>query len=249
MARPMPRNLIVVNVHSLTPNMVRITLGGEELLGFPEDQESGYIKLIFPSEDGEQKPRMRTYTVRTFDSERQQMEVDFVVHGDTGPASAWAMNAKIGDTITIAGPGAKKMVDMSADWFFIAGDMTALPAISVNLEHMPTDAKGYAVVEILSEADKQDLVVPDGMEVHWIINSKPDQPHTMVLDTIKSLPWLDGKPYVWAAGEFGSIRAVRRYFKKERDVGRREIYASSYWKIGETEEGNKAAKNEDQEDD
>ena len=37
----------------------------------------------------------------------------------------------------VSGPGPKKLVDMNADWFLIAGDMSALPAISVNLEKLP----------------------------------------------------------------------------------------------------------------
>ena len=31
----------------LTPNMRRIVLEGEPLVGFPENQESGYVKLLF----------------------------------------------------------------------------------------------------------------------------------------------------------------------------------------------------------
>ncbi len=242
------RQLHVVRKHHLSPNMIRIVLGGQSLSDFPTDMAGGYVKLRFPVE-GRNKPIMRSYTIRTFDPQLLELTLDFVSHGDNGPASAWAINAQIEDQIEVDGPGGVKLLDSSADWFFIAGDMTALPAIAVNLEALPEDAKGYAVIEVLSEADKQTLHAPKGVELHWVINSKPDQPNSCLINAVKALPWLDGVASVWCASEFESMRSLRRYFKTERLVERGRAYASSYWKMGETDEGNKAAKRADTEAD
>jgi NADPH-dependent ferric siderophore reductase len=38
--RPAPRNLVVINSRYITPNMLRINLGGEEMSDFPADQDS-----------------------------------------------------------------------------------------------------------------------------------------------------------------------------------------------------------------
>ena len=252
MARHPPRKATVIRARRLTPNMIRITLGGDELAGFPPDQESGYIKLHFPPEKhgifafgNSRKPRLRTYTIRSFNPVARELDVDFVVHGDNGPASAWALGARPGDSIGLTGPGGKKLVDMNADWFFIVGDMTALPAISVNLEQMPGDARGYAVLEVMQEDDCQRLDAPAGIEIHWVVNPHPDRPNSILADAAKTLPWLEGKANVWLATEFATMRALRSYFKKERGVDRSEIYASSYWKMGDTDEGNKRAKQND----
>lgn len=250
------RTVTVLRTHLLTPNMKRITVSGSELRGFPEHQESGYVKLIFANysaetasdrQDKSQKPLMRTYTIRRHDPEALEMDIDFVVHGDNGPASAWAMQAQVGDSLTLTGPGGKKVVEMSADWFFIAGDMTALPAISINLQQMPRDARGYAVIEIIDKADRQQLQAPEGIELHWVINPHPDIPNKHLSNAVKALPWQAGKVNVWVAAEFDTMRDLRRYFKQEMAVGRSDIYASSYWKIGETDEGNKLAKRNDAE--
>ncbi len=257
MSSKIPRTLHVLRKVNLTANMVRFTLGGEQLKDFPGDQESGYIKLLLPedcvNESGEsvesKRPRMRTYTIRAHRPETLELDIDFVLHGDNGPASAWAMNAVEGDEVSIVGPGAKKMVDFSADWFFLAGDMTALPAISVNLEQLPKNARGYAVIEILHEDDRQTINAPEGMELHWVINPVPDRPNSILQDAVKALPWLEGTPYIWVASEFDAMRSLRRYFKQEKGVQRQEIYASSYWKMGTSDEGNKAAKREDTEAD
>lgn len=256
MARTAPRMLSVVQTQQLTPNMIRVTFGGEALQDFPPGRESGYIKLHFPPEKrrilplpGRSKPRLRTYTIRAFDPESRQMTIDFVAHGDNGPASAWAQRARVGNTIATTGMGAKKLVDMDADWFFITGDMTALPAISVNLEQMPRDARGYAVIEIMHADDEQALDAPAGVELHWVVNPNPDQPNSLLADTVMALPWQQGNVNVWVATEFSTMRRLRRYFKQQRGVERGDIYASSYWKMGDTDEGNKRARQQDKHDD
>ncbi len=74
------------------------------------------------------------------------------------------------------------------------------------------------------------------MEVIWRVNPNPEQPAMGWVDTIVGLPWLDGSPSVWVAGESGAVRAVRRYLTQERPIERRRLYASGYWQIGLTED-------------
>jgi len=235
-------HLKVHEIAQLTPNMRRITLAGEDLAEFPEDQESAYVKLLL---DHQGELVKRSYTVRSFDSVRRQLVLDFMLHGDGGPASAWANRASVGDPITISRPGPKKLVDFSADWFLIAGDMTALPAISVNIEQLPEDAKGYVAIEILSEADKQNFVLPDGVSLHWILNPNQNREEFPLFEKVKELEFLPGKPSMWVAGEFHTSRAIRRYLKLDRGVQRDEIYVSSYWHLGLTDSEHKIAKKSD----
>jgi NADPH-dependent ferric siderophore reductase len=185
--------------------------------------------------------------VRNFREQLNELDVDFFLHGESGPASAWASRVQAGDTITLAGPGGKKLLDFSADWFVLAGDMTALPAISVNIEQLPDHARGYAVIEILHESDIQAFHTPDAFEVHWVINPAPEKENTLLLDKIKQLPWLEGCPSIWAASEFSTMRALRRYFKQEKNVDKKAVYVSSYWKCGLSEEQHKKVKRADAE--
>lgn len=237
--------LTVISNESLTPHMRRIRLHGESLADFPADQESGYVKLIL--QNGDEKPLMRSYTIRAFDQERCELTLDFVDHGDTGPASAWARRATSGDAALIRGPGEKKLADPDADWVFLAGDMSALPALAVNLEQLPETAKGYAVIEVLSEEDRQEINAPAGVELKWLVNGNNEQENTLLVDLVRSLEWLPGTPYPWFAGEFSSMRGIRRYFRDEKGIDKRAMYVSSYWKIGDTDEGMKLAKRMDTE--
>lgn len=249
MARPAPRILEVLRAENLTPNMKRVVLGGGDLSDFPEHHESANFKLLVPHEGQtdialppygdlplEQRPAVRTYTLRHYDKGRGEIYVDFMMHDNHGPASGWAANARPGDRVGFAGPGTPKFVDFDADWFFFAGDMSALPAISANIERLPADAKGYAVLDVLDHADKQDLPFPKDMVVLWRINPYPEQPAVGLVDTVMAQRWLPGSPSVWVAGESGAVRAIRRYIVQERQVERRRLYASGYWQIGLTED-------------
>ena len=119
-------------VDRVSPNFVRITLGGEELddFGTPGDVYDARIKLIFPPASGvlpaidrdtddwwgaylafpeEERGSMRTYSVRSLhvSDAGTEVVVDFVLHltpGLTGPASLWASRAAVGDELLIVGP-------------------------------------------------------------------------------------------------------------------------------------------------
>ena len=255
--KPDFRQLTVQQCLNVSANMRRVILTGAALHDFPRNSEGGYIKLLFTHagtaltgdnqhelEPGS-RPVMRTYTVRYFDAEKQRLSVDFVMHehnGVQGIASHWAANAQEGDQIMIAGPGPVKHLNQSADWFFLAGDMTALPALSCNLERLPLDAKGYAVIEITEEADQQILVKPEGIHIEWVIKAEQKLPKA-----VESLTWLEGTAAVWAACEFSMMRQLRQYFKNERKVERENLYISSYWKAGRSEEEHKVDKRKDAE--
>lgn len=241
--RPEPRKLEVINTQFITPNMLRISLGGEAMVNFPKDQESGYVKLMFPQADGG-RPMMRTYTV--INQKENSIDIDFALHDAKGPASSWAVNAKVGDKITVGGPGPKRLVTQDADWFIISGDMTALPAISINLALLPSNAKGYAVLEVVDEADIQELEHPEHVQLIWVVNNASHNTEiNPLLDRIKELPELEGNLSVWVACEFSTMRAIRKYLKNTFELPKSHFYTSSYWKLGVSEDEHKIAKKED----
>lgn len=236
------QTLSVAVIESVTVNVKRVTFTGN-LADYSIADKSGYIKLLLSDEQG--NDYKRSFTIRDFCPNKQHLIIDFIVHTDGGPASKWLNSAKVGDTVEVVGPGAKKLVDFNADWFFLVGDLTALPAIAVNLEMLPAHSQGYAIIEVRHEDDCQSITHPDGVTVEWVVNSDNSKSAELVLNKVKTKEWLPGSPYVWVASEFESMRALRYYFKNEKAVSRDFIYASSYWKIGETDEGNKRAKKQD----
>ncbi|MES1952490.1 Siderophore-interacting protein [Salinisphaera sp. S4-8] len=239
-----PRNFTVLDKNEITPNMWRITLGGEGMIDFPADQPSAYVKLQLPHPERE-RPLLRTYTIRA--QRPDAVDIDFVRHSDDGPAARWAETAQPGDHIAIAGPGPRKRVDASADWVLLIGDMTALPAISANLEQLPADTRGHAVIEVLDERDIQPLAAPQPVQLHWVINPHPGENSDALLDAVCALDWLAGRAAIWCACEFQVMRRLRTYLKQERKVAREDMYISSYWQHGANEESHKQAKSADAE--
>ena len=268
MSKNEPRCLTILRVETITPHMRRIVLTGPELEGFPQIDQCGYIKLFFthagepmthrPAIAGADaagdapRPVLRTYSVRRYEPGSLELTIDVVLHGDhdeagavEGPGARWGRSCQPGDRILIRGPGESKAVNPDADWFLLAGDMTALPAIGVNLERMPAHAQGHAVVEVMDEADRQPLAAPPGVVWHWVVNPTPARPDDQLVETVTSLPWRGGRPSIWTACEFDKMRRLRRYFKDTRGVDLDDIYISSYWRIDRSEERHKIDKKND----
>lgn len=243
MSKPALRELRVIQSRHVTPHMLRITIGGEQMAGFPADQESAYIKLLFEQGEG-RRPLMRTYTIRS--QRDNEIDVDFVIHDHPGPAGRWALGAQPGDPIVVGGPGTRKLIHPEGDWYLFVGDMTALPAISVNLARLPDTATGVAVIEVASQADRQPLVCPPGVDIVWVVRRHQSPPGEALFSTVAQLPWPEGSPSVWCACEFSSMRKFRAYFREVRRIDAKLRYISSYWKYGMSEDQHKVVKREDE---
>ncbi|MEM6904145.1 MAG: siderophore-interacting protein, partial [Pseudomonadota bacterium] len=235
--------LTVVRSEQITPNMIRVTLTGPELTQVPLGCDGSHCKLQLPAigqgredfetqlNDGPKPPR-RTFTVRHVRHNPHEIDIDFVDHGDSGPASAWAHRAAPGAFLHFSGPGKIKVSEFYADWYLVAADMAGLPVASAVLEVMPSDAKGLALLEITDEADRQPVDAPAGVEVRWLIHPDPQQRSTAQEAIIRGLDWPDGTIQTCIAGESGTIRSIRDYLHNERKLPKDDTYISGYWKIG-----------------
>lgn len=241
--RPEPKVFEVVSTSMVTPNMLRVSLGGAALADFPAGQDGGYLKLRIPGAAPSDKPFVRTYTIRRQTAE--VLDIDFVLHGDKGsggPAVSWALTAKPGDKIAAGGPGPAKLLPQEADWYLVAGDMTALPAMAVAIEALPEHAVGHAVIEIQTEADRQDFRHPEGFEIQWLVNPEPGDGPDLFDEAIRSVPWRQGEVYAWCATEFEEMRRARAYLRGERGLSPAQLYISSYWKQGLVEDQHREVK-------
>ena len=147
--------------------------------------------------------------------------------------------------MAIFGPGPATFINTDADWYLLAADMTALPAMVANLAMLSADAKGYVIVEIIADEDRQELPVPAGMKLIWVVNPYPGSDDSPLYHAIKELDWLNGQIAVWAACEFKTMQKNRRYFRQERNVEKSHVYLSSYWKKGLEEAEHRVVKRKD----
>jgi NADPH-dependent ferric siderophore reductase len=120
---------------------------------------------------------MRTYTVRAARPSAREIDVDLVLHGASGPASAWAERAAVGDEVALVGPDAR--FDGAAGGFewhppaapscvLLAGDETAVPAIGAIVESLPAGSPARVFLEVPTAADILPLTLPAGVELTWL---------------------------------------------------------------------------------
>lgn len=147
------------------------------LPSFEETDESWFGTWL--DRPAEERGHLRTYTVREVRGQGldTRLVVDFVLHlaGDaTGPGSLWASTARPGDRLVIMAPrrgvgfGGIEFVPGSARHLLLAGDETAVPAISAILECLPEDSRGAAFLEVPYAGDVLDVEGPVGVEVVWL---------------------------------------------------------------------------------
>ena len=239
----------------LTPNMIRVTLSAPELSAIPAAIAGGHCKLMIP-EPGQSrfafedrflngpKPVTRTYTIRHARPEACEIDVDFVAHGDDGPASAWAGRATPGDVIGFAGPGQPKLTEFDADFYLIAADMSALPVAAAALEALPRDARGIAIFEVTTPEDRQEIDAPAGIAQHWLLHPDPHDPSRAQIDMVETMPWPKCRVRTMIAGETWVIRSLRLLLRQDKGLDRTRVYASGYWRIGLAEDEHQKVKRE-----
>ncbi|WP_346797163.1 siderophore-interacting protein [Halomonas sp. Bachu 37] len=115
------------------------------------------------------RPPMRTYTIRELRAECAEVDVEFVLHGDSGPASRWAMHAQPGDRLAMTAPAANvEGAKLGYEWkpprnvrrILVIADETALPAaagILESLDDLPCKPKVEALIEVPRSDDTQPL--------------------------------------------------------------------------------------------
>ncbi|GEB59467.1 siderophore-interacting protein [Streptomyces gardneri] len=251
----------VVRTERITPHMVRVVLGGPGLDAFEAGEFTDhYVKLLFAPEGvaypepfdmerireefpREQWPTTRTYTVRAWDPVHRELTVDFVVHGDEGLAGPWAARAQAGDTVRFLGPGGGYTPDPAADWHLLAGDESALPAIAVALERLPSGARVHAFVEVSDAAEEQKFATAAGVDVTWL--HRGDRPAgEAVVEAVKALDFPAGDVHAFVHGEAGFVKDLRRHLRMDRGVTRERLSISGYWRLGKTDEAWRAIKRE-----
>jgi NADPH-dependent ferric siderophore reductase len=259
------RVLRVLRTTAITPYMRRITLGGEEMAGISHGPN---VKLLIPPAGiaqpewpmaapngraiwppADKRPAVRTYSVRRLDTEAGELDVDFVLHGHDGAASRWAARARSGDVLGIGGPGGRTVAD--ADWYLLAGDHTALPAISAILEKLPASAHGHAIIEVPDAREQQDIEFAAGIRLEWLHRNGAEAGRTTLLqDAVRRVPWPSGaRIFVWAGCESSSVRAIRSYVRDEGGLTRRQFLAVGYWRYGMDETRYHEAHNNDRDED
>ena len=190
-------------IEHLSPHFSRVTLHAPELRHFFTAGLDQRVKLFLPRPDGtvpdvgfwqdplppmgewygiwrelpeEKRNPIRTYTVRAIRPEQCEIDIDFVVHGTDGPASAWVCSAELGDELIVIGPdGRSEHAGSGIEWkpgeareLLLAGDETAAPAICAILESLPETCSGSAYLEVPTSEDVLSVDTDSHVDICWL---------------------------------------------------------------------------------
>jgi NADPH-dependent ferric siderophore reductase len=244
------RRLTVVRTRDLAPDLRRITLGGD-LSTFASHGPGDHVKCFFPdpstgelhaprlTETGIERPVgveliSRDYTPRAW--RRGELDIDFVLHGDEGPASAWAARAVVDDPLVVAGPRGSHLPPVGAAWYLLGGDETALPALGRWLDILEPDAVVAVLAEVAGPAQERylDEAVRRGHTITWLHRGDAAPGSTTLLaDAVHDLDVPEGPGFAYFGGEATSLRPVRRHLRGHLGMEPAQVDVSGYWKKGE----------------
>lgn len=249
------RRVRVLRTEQVTPSMARITLGGEELAGFTAPGPADHVKVFFPDpasgvltlpDPGSNRPRaasgggdggggeviLRDYTPYAFraaGADGPELDIDFVLHGDNGPASAWAARAQAGDELAIGGPRGSLLPPTGIDSAVIVADESALPAAARWL-----DALGEIPVTGLFSVDDATTSgylagrESESRHLRWFSGTDREASRA---EALRALAINEGT-FVFLAGEASALIPLRRYLRGELGLAKEQVDAHGYWKRG-----------------
>ncbi|MEV6860073.1 siderophore-interacting protein [Streptosporangium subroseum] len=246
----------VIRSIQISPNVVRVTIGGNELrrfrpVGFDqwfrlfitrEGQETlhlsmttgltGYRQLL--SMPMSTQPIMRNYSVRAFRPAALELDIDFVLH-DGGVASSWAGRVEHGRPVAILDEGINYAPATPPAWTLLVADESGLPAIAGVLASLGPGTRGAAYIEVPGAADIQPVTAPDGVTVHWLTRDDPHaMPGVLSLSTVMNVELPVEPDYSFLVGESSLVTGLRRHLVKKRNISKSAISFCGYWRHPDT---------------
>jgi len=228
-----PRRVTVGSVEDLTPTYRRIRLLGD-FADFDSRGADDHLRIFFVPEgfEADDLASMREHPSREYTPVSwtdDSLVLDFVMHAPSdGPATRWAQNATPGAFAMIGGPRGSLVVEGQPEWWLLAGDRTALPAIRRHLAQVAPGVPADVVVLAEDPADEQELASPGELSVTWV-RSLP-----ALVEALAGTPERAGDGFAFIAAEQSVVKPSRQHLS-ERGIDLERAVVKGYWKQGEAE--------------
>lgn len=229
---------------------VRLTARADGLDTYVPSGPDEYAGVIFPAPDkplvmpdpsvsnlraavtaiaAEERPNLRWYTIRAHRPALSEVDIDVVLHGNTGPGSAWASRVTVGDVFGFR-PTGSCWAGQAARSPLLVADESALPALEAIFEaHAHNWQAVEAHIEVESAADVPEL--PPGVTVHVRGDRPPgDTLRDALAETVAGAS--DNHDHVWISGESGMVTGLRRQLVRS-GMDAKAITFIGYWKQGQ----------------
>lgn len=219
----------------LTRGYVRVRLEGDRLRGFHAPGADDHVRLFFASADGPlpatpeewRELPSREYTPLNADPVAGWVEFDLVVHGD-GPGSEWAATAPAGSRVAVAGPRRSNAITGDPDAWFLAGDETAIPAITRFLRSRRPGTPARVIVEVAPENELVPLPSDAGTHVTVLVRGADS-----LADTLAALGESDrpeGSVLGFVAAESAVVPIARTLLLEHWALPPEAVITKGYWR-------------------
>lgn len=228
--------LTVTGVADAPANMRRVTFTAPDIAEF--NYRAGQaIVMMLPTGDGEFG--RRDYTIRSLNTEKGLLAVDFFMHGDGAhltPGPAFARDVKIGDKIIAKGPRGGASFREGADWHLITGDECCIPAIFHILETMPAKAQMHVLIEVDDTGSEIALnSIREGLsatQITWLHRGTIKAgPSDLMAQAVANFHLPHGRGHAILIGETSNVRKQRQNLVS-RGLTREQIASEGYWRPG-----------------
>ncbi|AEK35579.1 siderophore-interacting protein [Corynebacterium variabile] len=223
--------------------MVRVTLGGADMVDYPTTGVGDeWIRVFFPDAptepvrlpelegrgwtyaDGVEASAMRAYTVRAW--RPGEIDVDFVVHGN-GVATTWATTVEPGGEVGLTPPVDVYDRPHGATRQVLFCDEPGLPAALRIAETAPAGMASTLVCEVRAEGYE---ISPtrDDVECIWLPGSGNGVAESRLPEVLTGMEITD-EDAVWAATETRTSRSIRKILRQDKGLARGAATTMGYW--------------------
>ena len=217
--RDRPQTVLeVLETAWLSPHLVRVVAGGDGFAAFTTNEHTDkYVKIYFAKPELGLEPPYDVAALRdTLAPEDVPVTRTYTVRWVDEAAQRLAIDFVVHGDEGLAGPWAARAKP---------GDRLVLSGPGGG--YLPDPAADWH------------LLAGDDSALPAIAAAQ----HPGDLDAVADLPWREGRVHVFAHGERGAVKALRRVFT-ERGVPRSDLSLSGYWAYGRAEDRFQAEKRE-----
>ncbi|HEY3407482.1 MAG TPA: siderophore-interacting protein [Propionicimonas sp.] len=219
----------------LTPAYVRVRLTGTELRGFSAPGADDHVRLFLappgsaapPTPEQWREFDSREYTPVDNDAEAGWVDFDFLVHA-SGTGSEWAANARIGSVCAIGGPRRSNAIAGEPDALFLAGDETAIPAITRFLRQRKPGLPARVLVEVSQDNVQVPLPIDEATDLTVLV-----RPGQLLTETLAGLAAADrpaGNILAFVAAESAVVPVARELLRTRWDIESEAVIVKGYWR-------------------
>lgn len=249
----------VIRAEAISPHFVRVTVGSERIGELPQHGFDQWFRLFLPQTGNELnfskipeqfgvggylrylttpsgvRPIVRSYTVSEHRPAANELDIDFVVHGENGVAGPWACRAQPGDQLALLDQGRGFDPADNADFTLLVGDESAAPGILGILRDLPREARGLAIIEVPETGDILPVDAPRDFAVHWHTRSDPhDRAGVVALEALQDFtPKNPATLWGYTVGEQALATGGRRHLVG-LGVPKNRITFVGYWRYGKS---------------